>query len=210
MRGPIDAPVTVVEYGDFECPYCGQAEPVVRELLSEFGDVAYVWRHLPLSDVHPNAQLAAEAAEAASDQGACIGAEPRDELGGVTRKAEDVRRRVGQRQLGSPGGLDDKCSLGPRTRILAEGHPLLWVERADDRLSAVLFDQPPCFGDHVFVSGDASDLELGRPPRDLGTVDAARGLLADESPATCETTTTARSAGSGPFASSLFRSVPST
>jgi Na+/H+ antiporter NhaA len=69
MRGPIDAPVTVVEYGDFECPYCGQAEPVVRELLREFGDIAYVWRHLPLSDVHPNAQLAAEAAEAASDQG---------------------------------------------------------------------------------------------------------------------------------------------
>jgi protein-disulfide isomerase len=62
--------VTVVEYGDFECPFCGRAEPVVRELLSEFGDVRYVWRHLPLSDVHANAQFAAEAAEAASDQGA--------------------------------------------------------------------------------------------------------------------------------------------
>jgi Na+/H+ antiporter NhaA len=70
FRGPIDAPVTVVEYGDFECPYCGRAEPVVRELLQEFGDVRYVWRHLPLSDVHPNAHLAAEAAEAAANQGA--------------------------------------------------------------------------------------------------------------------------------------------
>jgi Na+/H+ antiporter NhaA len=70
IRGPIDAPVTVVEYGDFECPYCGRAEPFVRELLREFGDVRYVWRHLPLSDVHPRAQLAAEAAEAASEQGA--------------------------------------------------------------------------------------------------------------------------------------------
>jgi Na+/H+ antiporter NhaA len=70
IRGPIDAPVTVVEYGDFECPYCGQAEPVVRELLRDFGDVGYVWRHLPLNDVHPRAQLAAEAAEAAADQGA--------------------------------------------------------------------------------------------------------------------------------------------
>jgi Na+/H+ antiporter NhaA len=69
VRGPIVAPVTVVEYGDFECPYCGQAEPVVRELLRDFGDVRYVWRHLPLNDVHPNAQLAAEAAEAAADQG---------------------------------------------------------------------------------------------------------------------------------------------
>ncbi len=70
LRGPAEAPVTVVEYGDFECPYCGRAEPVVRELLADFGDVRYVWRHLPLSDVHPNAELAAEAAEAAAAQGA--------------------------------------------------------------------------------------------------------------------------------------------
>jgi Na+/H+ antiporter NhaA/predicted DsbA family dithiol-disulfide isomerase len=70
IRGPLDAPVTVLEYGDFECPYCGQAEPVVRELLREHGEVAYVWRHLPLNDVHPNAQQAAEAAEAAAEQGA--------------------------------------------------------------------------------------------------------------------------------------------
>ncbi len=70
IRGPLEAAVTVVEYGDFECPYCGQAEPVIRELLREFGDVRYVWRHLPLNDVHPHTQLAAEAAEAAADQGA--------------------------------------------------------------------------------------------------------------------------------------------
>jgi Na+/H+ antiporter NhaA len=71
LRGPEQAPVTVVEYGDFECPYCGQAEPGVRELLREHGgDVRYVWRHLPLNDVHPEAQLAAEAAEAAARQGA--------------------------------------------------------------------------------------------------------------------------------------------
>ena len=70
IRGPIGAPVTVVEYGDFQCPYCGLAEPVLRELLREFGDVRYVWRHLPLNDVHPDTQLSAEAAEAAADQGA--------------------------------------------------------------------------------------------------------------------------------------------
>ena len=70
LRGPAEAPVTVVEYGDLECPYCGKAEPIVRELLADFGDVRYVWRHLPLSDVHPNAQLAAEASEAAAAQGA--------------------------------------------------------------------------------------------------------------------------------------------
>jgi protein-disulfide isomerase len=62
--------VTLLEYGDFECPYCGQAESVIRELLASFGnDVRYVWRHLPLNDVHKRAQLAAEAVEAAASQG---------------------------------------------------------------------------------------------------------------------------------------------
>ncbi|WP_067284534.1 Na+/H+ antiporter NhaA [Streptomyces jeddahensis] len=70
VRGPADAPVTIVEYGDFECPYCGQAEPVIRELLAGHASVRYVWRHLPLTDVHPHAQLAAEAAECAAEQGA--------------------------------------------------------------------------------------------------------------------------------------------
>ncbi|HTX83923.1 MAG TPA: Na+/H+ antiporter NhaA [Streptosporangiaceae bacterium] len=70
IRGPARSLVTIVEYGDFECPYCGQAEPVIRDLLAGHGDVRYVWRHLPLNDVHPHAQLAAEAAEAAADQGA--------------------------------------------------------------------------------------------------------------------------------------------
>ncbi|MFJ7947851.1 Na+/H+ antiporter NhaA [Streptomyces sp. NPDC096354] len=70
VRGPLNAPVTLVEYADFECPFCGQAEAVVRDLLADFGDLRYVWRHLPLTDVHPSAQLAAEAAEAAGEQGA--------------------------------------------------------------------------------------------------------------------------------------------
>src|ERR1700761_2485984 len=69
IRGPDDALVPLLEYGDFECPYCGQAERVIRELLSSEGDVRYVWRHLPLNDVHPTAQLAAEASEAAAAQG---------------------------------------------------------------------------------------------------------------------------------------------
>jgi Na+/H+ antiporter NhaA len=113
VRGPVDGPVTVVEYGDFECPYCGQAEPVVRELIRDFGDVRYVWRHLPLSDVHPRAQLAALASEAASDQGAFWemhdllldhqdALDPSDLLGyakqlglDVDRFANDLRERTG-------------------------------------------------------------------------------------------------------------------
>jgi Na+/H+ antiporter NhaA len=69
VRGSDDALVTLVEYGDYECPYCGQAEVVIRELLDSFGgDLRYVWRHLPLNDVHPHTQMAAEAAEAAAAQ----------------------------------------------------------------------------------------------------------------------------------------------
>jgi Na+/H+ antiporter NhaA len=68
IRGPETASVTLVEYGDFECPYCGLAEPVVRDLLQD-DDLRYVWRHLPLTDVHPRAQIAAEVAEAAAAQG---------------------------------------------------------------------------------------------------------------------------------------------
>ena len=71
IRGPKkDALITLVEYGDFECPYCGQAEPAVRELVREYGELRFVFRHLPLTEVHPHAQLAAEGAEAAAKQGA--------------------------------------------------------------------------------------------------------------------------------------------
>jgi protein-disulfide isomerase len=70
IRGPLDASVMLVEYGDLECPYCGRAEPIVRQLLREFGDdLAFAFRHYPLTDVHPHAELAAEATEAAAAQG---------------------------------------------------------------------------------------------------------------------------------------------
>jgi Na+/H+ antiporter NhaA len=70
IRGNVDAPVTIVEYGDYECPYCANAQPTILKLLEKLpDDVRYVWRHLPLSDVHPDAQNAAEAAEAAAAQG---------------------------------------------------------------------------------------------------------------------------------------------
>lgn len=70
IRGPANAPMTLVEYGDFECPFCSAATGTVRELQERFGnDLRYVFRHLPLPDVHPHAELAAEAAEAAAAQG---------------------------------------------------------------------------------------------------------------------------------------------
>jgi protein-disulfide isomerase len=70
VRGDERAPVTLVEYADFECPYCGQAEPMLRELLAAYGhDLRYVFRNRPLTDVHEHAALAAEAAEVAAASG---------------------------------------------------------------------------------------------------------------------------------------------
>jgi Na+/H+ antiporter NhaA len=113
IRGPDDAPVTILEYGDFECPFCGQAEGTIRELLTSGGsDIRYVWRHLPLNDVHPYAQLASEASEAAAAQGSfwemydtLLGHQGHlslDDLAGYARELgldaerllDEVRRRV--------------------------------------------------------------------------------------------------------------------
>jgi len=70
IQGPAGAPVTLVEYGDYECPHCRQVAPIIEQVQARFGDrLRYVFRHLPLTTSHPNAQLAAEAAEAAGAQG---------------------------------------------------------------------------------------------------------------------------------------------
>jgi len=68
--GPADAPVTLVEYGDFECPYCGMAYAVVKSAQRELGEqLRFVFRNFPLAEAHPHARLAAQAAEAAAVQG---------------------------------------------------------------------------------------------------------------------------------------------
>lgn len=70
VTGAAHAALTLTEYGDYECPSCGAAEPVTRHLMETFGDrLRFVFRHYPLLDVHPHAELAAEAAEAAAAQG---------------------------------------------------------------------------------------------------------------------------------------------
>src|SRR5579862_5797312 len=68
--GPADAPVTLVEYGDYECPHCGRVHAVVDEMLTRYGPrMRFVYRHFPLVKFHPKAKLAAEAAEAAGAAG---------------------------------------------------------------------------------------------------------------------------------------------
>src|ERR671937_2170199 len=70
IQGPSTAPVTLLEYGDYECPYCGQAYPIIKEVQKHLGNkLRFVFRNFPLTEIHPHAQHAAEAAEAAADQG---------------------------------------------------------------------------------------------------------------------------------------------
>ena len=131
-----------MEYGDFECPYCGQAEPALRELLAGHGDVRYVWRHLPLNDVHPDAQLAAEAA---ADQGAFWGMhdlllqhqdalQPRD----LTRYASDLgldterfgqrlRKRAGAARIAEDVDTADLSDVTGTPTFFINGRPLRQV-----------------------------------------------------------------------------------
>src|SRR5438552_8557646 len=74
IRGPVTAPITLLEYGDYECPYCGAAHPIVHEVRRWMGKrLCFVYRHFPLTNVHPHAELAAEAAEAAAAPGPVLG-----------------------------------------------------------------------------------------------------------------------------------------
>jgi protein-disulfide isomerase len=70
VQGPLDAPVMLLEYGDYECPYCGQVFPIVKEIQNRLGDnLCFAFRNFPLTNIHPHAEHAAEAAEAAGAQG---------------------------------------------------------------------------------------------------------------------------------------------
>jgi protein-disulfide isomerase len=131
--------VTIVEYGDFECPYCGQAEPAVRALLADFGDVRYVWRHLPLTDVHPRAQMAAEASEAAAKQGAFWdmhdlllsrqdALKPQDLVGyaaglglNAERFADDLRKHVGAARVAEDVDSADLSSVSGTPTFFING-----------------------------------------------------------------------------------------
>ena len=71
IQGAADAPITLLEYGDYECPFCGEAQSIVREIQRRLADsLCFAFRHFPLANVHPHAEHAAEAAEAGGEQGA--------------------------------------------------------------------------------------------------------------------------------------------
>ncbi|WHP17147.1 DsbA family protein [Cellulomonas sp. ES6] len=115
VLGDPAAPVTITEYGDLECPYCRQAEPVLRRLVEESdGGVRLVWRHFPLFQVHPHALVAALAAEAAAEHG-LFWEMQRALFAQQDRLAEPDLRAVGARL-----GLDPVAVAGPGAQRFAD------------------------------------------------------------------------------------------
>jgi protein-disulfide isomerase len=175
-RGPADAPVTVVEFGDFQCPYCGEMEPVLADLRGAYPtQVRWVFRHLPLTSIHPQAVIAARAAVCADIQGRFW--QMHDALyANQAALGEDALKGTA-RQIGLDAALFDQCLAG---------------DAADDRLTrdSAAADTLGITGTPVFfingrmINGTATaagfraviDDELGRlnAPPPLATAKAAR------------------------------------
>lgn len=120
-RGREDAPLTLVEYGDYQCPYCGQAYPIVEKLLETFSDsLRLVFRNLPLADVHPHAEAAAEMAEALGLQGRFWAMH--DVLFENQRDLSDAALRRYAKGVGADVGRvrKDLAGGGPRQRVEAD------------------------------------------------------------------------------------------
>lgn len=155
IRGRVDAPLTVVEYGDFECPFCSKATGSTREVREHFGDdVRYVFRHYPLDDYHPHARYASEASEAAAAQGKFW--EMHDTLFSHSDALEQDDIDVYAAEL----GLDmDRFEEDLRTRD--------YVTRVeDDELDAQTSELP---GTPTFYLGAGDDI----PRRHIGEHDSA-------------------------------------
>jgi protein-disulfide isomerase len=115
VLGAPDAPVTVTEFGDLECPYCRSAEPVLRRLVEESdGGVRLVWRHFPLFQVHPHALIAALAAEAAAEQGLFW------EMQRALFAQQDRLTEPDLRAAGARLGLDPATVAGPGAQRFAD------------------------------------------------------------------------------------------
>ena len=110
-RGPADAPVTIVEYSDFQCPYCKRMQPVMQELMAKYeGELSWVFKDLPLARIHPGAVYAAEAARCAGEQGKFW--EYRDALFGVPRVTDEVHPGIVESLELDPESFKECASSG--------------------------------------------------------------------------------------------------
>lgn len=159
-QGPENAPVTLVEYGDYQCPDCGDAHPVVKRLQQEFGDqLRFVFRNFPLTDMHPSAEHAAEAAEAVGAQGKFW--PMHDALYTHQRALHDAQLAQYAQQAGA-----DAATV---TQALAEG---TFANRVGEDLASGersgVQGTPTFYVNGVRFDGDWSSGELGAALRDAG------------------------------------------
>lgn len=126
VLGPLSAPVALVEYGDYECPYCRQLHPIIREILRRTEGLRFVYRHFPISRVHPHAARAAEGAEAASAQGRFW------EMHDVLFEKEQPLDDAGLARLARKAGLD----MERYTREMAEG---VYSDKVEEDFKVALY-----------------------------------------------------------------------
>jgi protein-disulfide isomerase len=145
-RGPDTAPVTIVEFSDFQCPFCGREAPVVERLMKEYdGKVKLVFRHFPL-DFHPNAQKAAEAGACAADQGTDKFWKLHDKMFGNQQKlaVEDLKSYA--KEVGLDTAKFEKCLDSGEKRALVQ---------ADEKAGAEagVNGTPAFFVNGIFING---------------------------------------------------------
>jgi protein-disulfide isomerase len=126
VLGPLSAPATLVEYGDYECPYCRQLHPLIQELMKRTEGLRFVYRHFPIKNIHPHAMRAAEAAEAAGAQGRFW--QMHDALFEQDQPLDDERLA----RLARKAGLD----MERYTREMAEG---LYALKVDEAFKSALY-----------------------------------------------------------------------
>lgn len=114
IQGPIEAPITLLEYGDHECPYCGAAYPVIKAVQKQLGDrLCFAFRNFPRGNSHPHAQHAAEAAEAGGAQGRFW------EMHDLLFEHQELLEDEDMAQYATVLGLDARRLI---TEVLAEEH----------------------------------------------------------------------------------------
>lgn len=167
VRGPADAPVTLIEYGDFQCPYCGAAYPILKRVTERLGDrLRFVFRHFPIADSHPNAEHAAEAAESVAAQaGLKAFWAMHDQLFEHQRRLDDQSLgRYGQAAGADPARVAEDLASGRyRDQVRAS-----FVSGARAGVNGT----PTLFIDGIRYDG----------PRDEETLVAALTLVAEEAP----------------------------
>jgi protein-disulfide isomerase len=152
LQGPIDAPVALVEYGDYECPYCGEAHPVVKAIQKRLGQrLCFVFRNFPLSNAHPHAEHAAEAAEAAGVQGKFW------EMHDVLFKNQEELQDEALAQYATVLGLDADCLM---REVLAGTHRERLREDFKSGARSGVNGTPTFFINGVRYDGDPDEEDL--------------------------------------------------